>query len=346
MKKNNILEKIAHFHMMQIIKKRPLDMNIETINKCPLKCVFCCNRIYQRDQKVMDNQLFEHIVKQYYEWGGGALGICAMQSDIFSDPLLVKRMKILKKYKDKIWLYTTTSLISCKKYSDDELLYMLRLFDYLQISVEGYDRETYKTMGGIDGFDTFKEQLVRIKKMTDMYHLNLGIGLYFRTFNRKKLVHSRFYRKVSKVFRIDDIKDTFFSWFGSVKTGDLPEGAKVITKINIDKKSNCSGPSVTLAVMADGKVVGCGCIDWLGKYVIGDCRKNTLKEIWWSEDAVKFRNAFEIGSLPTICKECGLYAPLDNSYMNKKFLNYRPSHGLSYIVTNKKAVKGKEKYFV
>ncbi|MBD5476917.1 MAG: hypothetical protein HDR17_13220 [Lachnospiraceae bacterium] len=82
--------------------------------------------------------------------------------------------------------------------------------------------------------------------------------------------------------------------------------------------------------MADGKVLGCGCIDWLGKYVIGDCRSNTLIEIWRSPRAIAFRNAFMRGKLPSICKECGLYLLL-NCMKNKKFLHYKLTDGLYYL---------------
>ena len=57
-------------------------------------------------------------------------------------------------------------------------------------------------------------------------------------------------------------------------------------------QENCVVPNATLAIQANGKAVGCGCIDWLEKYVIGDTNKNTLKEIWTSPKAIKFRNAF------------------------------------------------------
>jgi MoaA/NifB/PqqE/SkfB family radical SAM enzyme len=69
-KRVELLDYLAYIHMLSIIRKRPLDINIETINKCPLKCVFCCNRLYQRDYTVMDNKLFEDIVYQYVKMGG------------------------------------------------------------------------------------------------------------------------------------------------------------------------------------------------------------------------------------------------------------------------------------
>lgn len=70
-----ILDEMAYLRILQIIKKRPLDINIETINMCPLKCVFCCNRVYNREPVVMDNMLFEDIIKQYCDMGGVLWGL-------------------------------------------------------------------------------------------------------------------------------------------------------------------------------------------------------------------------------------------------------------------------------
>lgn len=331
-----ILDGMAYLHIRNLIKKRPLDINIETINICPLRCVFCCNRIYKREYTIMDNKLFENIVRQYFEWGGGSLSISSMQSDFFSDPMLVERMKIIKKYKKKLWVYGTTPLISCKKYNDKELLYILRLFDLLQISVEGYDKETYKTMAGINGFEILLEQLKRIEKIIEDNGLKVKIDICFRTCNKEKVLRSELYKELSHKFNIYDVKDTFFSWFGSIKKEDLPKGAKLLLKYNSEKRENCSNANVSMTVMPDGKVLGCGCIDWLGKYVIGDCKKSTLEEIWKSSKAIKFRNAFKNGKLPSICEECGLYTSFDAAMKDKRLINYKPTDGLVYLVRQEK----------
>lgn len=327
----NVLAEIAYRRMLHMIKRRPLDINLETITMCPHKCIFCCNRIYKREYKVMDNTLFESIVKQYCRMGGGTIGIGSMQSDFFSDPLLMDRMQIINKYKKKLWLYSTTPLISCKKYNDEDLLYILRQFDYLQVSALGFDRESYWTMSGIDKFEAFEEQIRRVKKIIDDNSLKIRIGIHFRTCDREKLRISKFYREMNRKFYIEEVRDSFFSWFGTISQGDLPKGSRLKIICNSNRKANCVVPNATLAVEADGKVVGCGCIDWLEKYVIGDCRKESLEEIWRGIKALKFRYAFQRGKLPSICKECGLYAPIDKCMKKVSLLTYKSSDGVYYL---------------
>lgn len=327
-----IFDNVAYFHMLRIIKKRPLDINVETVSMCPLKCVFCCNRIYKRKYVVMDNQFFEKIVKQFCDMGGGTIGLGSMQSDFLSDPLLIERIKVIKKYKKKLWLYSTTPLLSCKKYSDQELIYILHSFDYLVISAAGYDKGSYEKMAGIDGFDIFKEQLKRVKRIIEKNRLSVKVEIAFRVYNKRELLKSRFYKEVKSMFYINDIKDTYFSWFGTINNEDLPRGAKLELRYNKKKKENCVVPNATLAVQANGKVVGCGCIDWLEKYVIGDCNENTLQEIWTSSKAIKFRNAFKLGKLPSICQECGLYSSMNTCLSNWRLLQYNSLNGVYYLV--------------
>ncbi len=329
---DNIFARAAYLHMLQIIRKRPLDINIETISMCPMKCVFCCNRLYKRDYTVMDNNLFGRIIEQYCDMGGGTIGIGSMQSDFLSDPLLMERLKKIDSSKKKLWVHSSTPLISAKKYNDKELLWILKCFDYMGVSAMGYDRDSYLKMAGIDGFDIFKEQLERLKRLIVDNALKLRVDIAFRINDKRTLMRSAFYKEAKNMFPIVDIKDSFFSWFGSVKPEDLPNGAKLILCDNSKMQDNCVVPNATLAIQANGKVVGCGCIDWLEKYVIGDVNRNTLTEIWLSTKAKKFRNAFRRRKIPTIYKDCGLYVSLREAVGKKELLRYRSIDGVYYYI--------------
>lgn len=255
-----------------------------------------------------------------------------MQSDFFSDPRLLQRMRILHRYRNKFWVHSTTPLITCKKYSDKELLVILKEFSYLEISVEGYDEESYALMGGVNGFQILKEQLYRVHRLINDNKLKIKVELSFRTCNVRALKGSSFYREARSMFAIKEIRNEFFSWFGTIKEEELPYGAHLKRVNNLRKVKDCIVPSATLAIQPSGKVVGCGCIDWLEKYIIGDCNKNTLKEIWKSKRAHDFRFAFSKGKLPTICRECGLYVCKEDVLKNIKYLGYTSNKGLYYLV--------------
>lgn len=185
-------------------------------------------------------------------------------------------------------------------------------------------------MAGVDGFEVFIEQMGRVERLIDEKNLKVKIGIYFRTYKKEELLKSEIYEKLSKRFYIEEVGDSFFSWFGSIKQEDIPSGARLTLSYNYGKKVNCAVPNASLAVQANGKVVGC--IDWLESYVVGDCRENTLCEIWRGDKAIEFRNVFKKGKLPSICEECGLYCPIDSAMKAVSLFKYKLSDRPYYIV--------------
>lgn len=155
--------------------------------------------------------------------------------------------------------------------------------------MEGYDEESYFAMGGVKGFQTFKEELYRINRLINENQLKVKVELSFRTYDVRALERSKFYRETKKIFPVKEVRNSFFSWFGSIKKEELPQGAYLKCSNNSKKEKDCMVPNATLAVQSSGKVIGCGCIDWLEQYVIGDCNKNNLKEIWQGKKARDFR---------------------------------------------------------
>ncbi len=318
-------------YMEEFLERRPLDINIETITACPLSCKFCCNKNYNRSRIVMPLDHFENLIEQYCDMGGGTIAIGSMQSDFLSDPLLMERISVLEKYKDHLWIYSTTPLISAKKLSDEQLLRILKVFSLIEISVAGHDRKSYFDMVGLDAFEVLHSELKRIARLIKENDLNICVWIDYRTNNADKLKESDLYKELEEIFDKSSILDSFFSWFGTIKQSDLPKGATVITQYNYDKKEDCLA-ACTLAINADGTVVGCGCIDWLGKYVIGDTYKDSLKDIWQSKIANDFRHCFSngLGNLPSICQECALYSPYD--FYNRKYKDYNSMQGVRYFI--------------
>ena len=329
------VKKKAFNHILQYSSQRPLDINIETSTICPMSCKFCCNRLYDRGRNIMPNEMFQSIIKQYVEivGGGGTIGIGSMQSDFLSDPLILERMKIIKQYRKSLWVHSTTPFLSAARFSDDELLDIISNMDYIVISVEGHDSESYKKMCGVDGFETLVKQLYRVKKLITDNNIKIDISLAFRTYDRNELINSESYKELISLFREENILDEFFSWFGSIKESDLPKGAKLKTQNNDDKKVDCVVPYATLAIQANGNVVGCGCIDWLESNVIGNINESSLLDIWLSDKARAFRNAFSNrnGELPQICKECGLYTPI-TCFKRAALRDYESKDGLYYYI--------------
>ncbi|GHT01404.1 hypothetical protein AGMMS50276_29330 [Synergistales bacterium] len=252
-----------------------------------------------------------------------------MQADIFSDPLLFSRLQTIENYRDKFYLYATTNLLGAAKLSDDELEYFLRQFSLLQISFGGPTKDDYRSMFGVDVFDIVNKQLDRIHLMIQKYKQPPTIHLYFRISDRLKLENSREFANLSKKFIVREVRDSFFSWGGLISQEDLPKGAILLESGAQSMMDDCAAAWATLSVSPDGRVLGCGCVDWKNKHIIGNMHFSKIKEIWQSEDAQRFRRGFSEGNAPDMCRICALYTSA-NKCFRANMANYKPSNGVYY----------------
>jgi len=322
--------KAARRHMEMLVRHRPLDINIETTNFCPFGCVFCPNHKEKRPKKIMDMDLFRKICRDFYQLGGGTLALCSMQADIFSDDLLLARLSEIQKYRDRFYLYTTTNLAGAAKLSDEQLEFFLGMFDCLDISVGGLARHSYQIMCGVDAFNLVMKQLDRVAGIVKKNAFSICLDLNVRTNDPAAVRRSPAFRELKKSYSIVGIKSTFFSWGGRISQSDLPRGAKLSIVDNRLRRDDCVVPWATLSVNVDGQVVGCGCVDWEGHYIIGDMMRQTIQEVWESETAVEFRTAFSRGKVPPLCQECALYISKRKGFSGPELVAYEPIDGLYY----------------
>jgi radical SAM protein with 4Fe4S-binding SPASM domain len=314
--------------MQELVAERPLDINIETSNFCAASCVFCPNSKAKRIKSNMDMTLFQKICDEYALMGGGALAISSMQSDLFSDKMLLDRLRYLQRFKGTFYIYATTFLVGASKLDDAELEFLLRVFDHLEISLGGPDKDNYRRMFGINAFDTVRAQLLRVKKLVEAKQLKVRLSLYFRTSNPKGILSSDLVRELGNTFSIANVLDSFFSWGGIIQQKDLPEGAKLLTADNSTRRSDCAVPSSSMSINVDGSVVGCGCVDWNSRHVVGNVSLHSLKEVWQSKQALEFRHAFSRNQVPGLCKDCSIYTPVEDAFSVPRLKDYNPIYGL------------------
>jgi radical SAM protein with 4Fe4S-binding SPASM domain len=277
----------------------------------------------------MGMDLFAKICSDYYNIGGGTISLCSMQSDAFSDPNLFSRLNELEKFKDKFYLYATTNFLGAAALSDDELEYFLRQFSLLQISMGGPTKQDYKAMFGADAFDVVSEQLERALFLIRGKSLPTIIHMYFRVIDVKSFEKSSVFEYLDANFITREVRNHFFSWGGLISRDDLPAGTILHVFDNVDKTEDCAASWATLSVLPDGRVSACGCGDWRNEEITGDLTRNTIKEIWQSENALRFRQGFSNKKIPGICIECSLYTSANESF-KRNLADYNPRKGLYY----------------
>jgi len=332
-----VLEKIVYGykgreileHMRGIIAVRPIMLNLETYSVCNAKCVFCARRKLPQTKELMPLDLFKRICSEYRAMGGGYLGFSPLLADPLLDPFLLERIGIIKKNFPEIFSHLFTNGIALQKFSDDQLIEILSGLKYINISLGGLTRDSYKIMMGVDQFETVWESLERLSRINQKLGSACKLALHIRTHRIRETTNSPALAKLRKLgYDCKDIMNAFSSWDGFISEDDLPEGATLIKRNNARCRIPCLIPMSYLAVMPDGRVLACGCIDAKESTRIGHLDNSTLLEIWQGPELKALRGSFINGNLYPVCKPCGYYRNYEVMFSRAGFKNFDPSRNL------------------
>src|SRR3989338_5572278 len=146
----------------KLIEGKPLILAIETVSICNALCVFCAYPTMKRKKEVMTMEVFEKIVREYSQMGGGALSLTPVMGDPLLDPQFIERYKILEQYNNIEQVSFTTNGIAFKKFTNDELKFILERTFLIQFSIGGLDRETYKNLYRVDRLEDVLSSVARV----------------------------------------------------------------------------------------------------------------------------------------------------------------------------------------
>jgi MoaA/NifB/PqqE/SkfB family radical SAM enzyme len=311
-----------------ITREAPLLLRIETINVCNAACAFCSYTEMKRKKGVMSMAMFEKIVKDYADMGGGPVSLTPVQGDALLDPHLIDRVRILEANPKINQITLTTNAIALERYSDDDVCYLLKTLDCIQLSIGGLDAETYRTMYSADRYEKVQQSMERLLKLKGSVPRHAGIAFAFRT--NDWLFELRFRRKIREFRR----RGVFIShiWLFDNYSGLVKSDKRrnlVVVDRSSKQESACIYPSVNMAVLSDGRVTACGCTDIEGSgLMIGDVEKEALSAIWSGKKRKGMLDSFEKGKPPIMCQRCTAYQP-DSVFSRLYFKDVKPHQPLS-----------------
>lgn len=267
----------------------PKQVRIENTNLCNASCIMCPREQLSRAKGTMDLEFFSRILKELAEGGIKTIhlhgyGEPFLDRNIFEKIRLAKRAGIAHTF-----LITNASLL------DDERIKRLlgSGLDAMKISFYGIDKAEYESIHKGLSFDEVKgniEHLLREKRKSG---------------GKKPLVIVRYEGSLPKFFR--------FALQWGLKTGiayarfhNYAYGRAYSRPKIWRKKRTC--PIVRRSVMQvlwDGAVVPC-CYDFDGRVILGDLKRQTVREVWNSEEYERFREIHskrEYERIP-ICYNC------------------------------------------
>ncbi len=283
--------------------------NIEATNCCPMNCIMCPRQFMKRDLGHMDQKLFEKIIDQLK----GFTDTLALHH--FGESLICPNIDKMIKYASKKGIRTTLSVNAvilnpniAKKIMDAGL-------SYLHISLDGVDDEMYKKIRG-DAAD-YQKALKNVMKVLEYKKKNnkntyITVGMINMKLTQDKVDK---FKKQWERTGADEVQiKEFTTWEGSSeKIINLAEKKQYSSQYNLKNSYPCIRPWHRMSILWDGRVVPC-CFDYDGKFVLGDLKKQTLKEIWNGKKMIELRKQhikcdFKNNNLCRNCKEKDGFPP-------------------------------------
>lgn len=287
---------------------RPLGLQCETVNTCNNLCVICAYPEAKREKITMPMVVFEKILSDYSEMGGGYLSLTPVTGDILFDKYLFERFECIKRFPRIREVGVTTNAVLLDRYSDSQVKLMVDSLNKIQISFYGIDEEEYLAM---TRRNTYHRAIAGVRSILKVRRENV----YFSFRLLKQRSRNEIERWVEQTFgqigsgAINSVMTGGYANFASLNTAEkLPFGAT--WAVSPTTKAQCLIPLLAIQVSSNGEVAFCPCVGALDGLVLGDIRDNTLLELYNSPKVRALWNWAKFG-VPDSCAKCSFYQPLE-----------------------------------
>mgnify|MGYP001199308649 CR=1 FL=1 len=256
------------------------EIRFEVTNRCDATCVFCPRDLQTRKQGVLNMDLYKKVLDEAIEWGGVSFVSLENFGEPFLDPYLFERAKYAK---DR-GMYVATISTGSHLHKGDAINQTLKYLDKIRFSYYGITKDVYEGLHKNLDFEVSTKNIHDLIEAKAKKNNGLRIEMYFL------LMPENEHQMDGWLKTYEPLVDAVSVW----KPHNWSNGRTYRT-IEEDDKVSCGRPfSGPLQVQWDGKVVPC-CYDYNSEIVLGDCTKETLKEIVLGKHYKEFRNAHRDG---------------------------------------------------
>jgi len=289
----------------------PLHLDIETTNICNLKCSMCSRTIQIEDGTYVDigtmpMDMYKKIIDE-----GSKNNLCAIKLNYLGEPLLdkyiIERIQYAKSHGIIEVMFNTNASILTEDMSHKLLEAGL---DSIFFSVDGINPDTFNKIRIGTDYDTVVNNILnflRIKNEGNYKHVQTRTSMTVLPGMEKEAEeYTKFW--LPKVGQVG-----FGEWVdargkGTIQISGTKKSGEVHSYDNYNPDFVCAQPFQRMFIMYDGICTPC-CTDVGRGYIIGDIKKNTVKEIWKGERFSKLREAHIGGRYMDIeiCRQC--YVP-------------------------------------
>jgi pyruvate-formate lyase-activating enzyme len=259
---------------------------IETTNRCNAKCSFCPNSALRRERSVMDDALFEKIVRDCTAFPLAAIEPF-LQGEPFVDPRIFDRLELIRRLlpRTRLRLYSNGAALTPRK---ADLLRELGV-DHLFISLNTTDPQLYEQVTGLPYARTL-ENVRYLAQPRGGRRAAKSLTLRMTVTGQTTAEDKRRFRALCAELRVRPMLSGLFNYKGDVHS-DLPAPRYPCEHIT------------RLDVLVDGRTTLC-CMDQEGEYGWGSVRERSVLEVYNGEAALRVRRLHR-GGKRAACEPCG-----------------------------------------
>jgi radical SAM protein with 4Fe4S-binding SPASM domain len=291
-------------------RSRPVMLICETTNICNNDCVFCPYGIMDRKKSIMPLALFEKVLADYSEMGGGALSLTPMVGDVFLDKLLPQRIQLIQKHERITRVSITTNATFADRYSDEDLARIVGALDKIHISIYGITPEEHALSARRNDYERVLASIGKVLRVRSPKTL---ITFGFRVLRKYE---DAVYRKwIQDHFQTDVLFGatcSYANWGGRMNDGQaLPWDAEWMGPRQNTRQ--CLLPLIACQVFVNGDVSFCPCCDYdaLPEFALGNLQNHSLLDLYNTPRVRRLWNWEEKGNMPDYCKQCTFHLSLD-----------------------------------
>ena len=281
----------------------PESVRIELTGKCNFKCSYCSLTERTKPKGVMDWDLFESITTELKELGVKEIGLFMYGESFTAPELLIKAIKHLKTIGISYVFLTSNGSIATP-------IVVGRCMEYglnsLKWSVNYADKKQFTSISGVKG-SLYDSTLENIRSAYEIRNkLGYSTKLYASSIHYDNEQHNKMQGLLSE--RILPYVDQHY-WLPLYSKkervpGEAPQAGNTGRYDNPVAPIPCFSVFNQGNIMSDGRLTAC-CSDATGEWVVGDLKKQTFKESWYSNEFKELRKAhLNNNIIGTQCENC------------------------------------------
>jgi len=285
-----------------VVKQKKLELypqivQVETTTVCNADCIMCPHSKIKREKGHMDFELYKKIVDDCAENSKSVKNFFPfLNGEFFLTPkwesyLVYARKKLAN---IEIGIFTNGSLLDME--TTKKLLEMEP--DWINISFDGTSKETYEQIRRKLNFDQVQNDIIQLVNQRNLSRkkkprITISIIEMEQTSHRLMSFYKKWARIVDKV-----TIESYSNWAGKVED---KSAKNPITH----RRMACPRLWYNFTILNTGEVVIC-CLDYNGEIIIGDVKKQSIREIWTGKKITELRNMHLEGrhSKIHLCKDC------------------------------------------